>query len=361
MHFQRLALSFLVFLNIVSCTQSETQPSYDSVDFTMVLEQEDLSIRALEILAEDSIAIAFNKGFGIIKKRGKGYSGNRFLFQDIPAVLGDSVIPSLAFRSIAATENKLFAMSIGNPATLISLENANSKPSLKIVYSETNDKVFYDSMAFWNENEGIAIGDPTDNCMSIVVTADAGKNWQKLSCFDLPEAIPGEAAFAASDTNIKLLGDNVWILSGGMASRVYHSGDSGLTWTVVDTPLIQGTPTTGGYSMDFYDEKNGFIIGGDYTQPDDNSKNKAVTSDGGKTWNLVSDGKGVGYKSCVQYVPNSNGKILVATGATGISVSKDSGESWKDISTEGFYTIRFLNDSVAYASGKGRVAKLKFN
>ena len=34
--------------------------------------------------------------------------------------------------------------------------------------------------------------------------------------------------------------------------------------------------------------------------------------------------------------------------------------SWKKLSEEGFYTLRFANDSIAYAAGKGRIAKLRF-
>ena len=68
------------------------------------------------------------------------------------------------------------------------------------------------------------------------------------------------------------------------------------------------------YSIDFYDEKMGFAIGGDYTKPNDTLANKIRTTDGGKTWQVVADGKGPGYRSCVQYIPNSNGKELVAIG-----------------------------------------------
>ena len=48
--------------------------------------------------------------------------------------------------------------------------------------------------------------------------------------------------------------------------------------------LFKGTNTQGIYSVDFADENNGIVIGGDYSQPNDNFKNKAITSDGGKSW-----------------------------------------------------------------------------
>jgi len=113
--------------------------------------------------------------------------------------------------------------------------------------------------------------------------------------------------------------------------------------------------------MDFYDQQRGIIYGGDYTKPEFNKNNIAVTSDGGQNWNLIADGTNQGYKSCVQYVPNSNGQQLIAVGFTGIAVSNDSGNTWSSLSDEGFYTIRFVDESTAYAAGNGRIAKLEFN
>ena len=262
------------------------------------------------------------------------------------------------FRAIKEVKGSLFAISIGNPARLFKLSRKSKNP--RLVYEENNEKAFYDSMDFWNDQEGIAIGDPTDDCMSMIITRDGGDTWKKLSCADLPKAKEGEAAFAASDTNIAIVGDHTWVATGGKASRILYSSDKGKTWEVYDTPIIQGKETTGMYSIDFYDEKNGFAIGGDYTKPNDTLNNKIRTNDGGKTWQVVADGKGPGYRSCVQYVPNGDGNELVSIGFKGIDFSSDSGDSWTHLSDEGFYTIRFLNDSVAYAAGKGRISKLIF-
>ena len=170
----------------------------------------------------------------------------------------------------------------------------------------------------------------------------------------------GEAAFAASDTNIAIVGDKTWVATGGKASRILFSPDKGKTWQVFDTPIVQGVETTGMYSLDFYDELNGFAIGGDYTKADDNTANKVRTNDGGKTWQLVAENQKPGYRSCVQYVPNSRAQQLVAIGFNGIDYSKDSGNTWSHLSDEGFYTLRFLNDSVAYAAGNKRISKLIF-
>ncbi|XLS27902.1 WD40/YVTN/BNR-like repeat-containing protein [Flavobacteriaceae bacterium M23B6Z8] len=269
--------------------------------------------------------------------------------------LYDSIVP--AFRAVAFTDNDFFMLSIGTPALLYKTGTAGK---MELVYREDGENVFYDAMQFWNEKEGIAIGDPTDGCMSVIITRDGGFTWKKLECESLPLSAEGEAAFAASNTNIAIVGDKAWIASGGIKSRIYYSPDKGRSWEVFNTPFTQQAATKGIYSIDFYDENLGFAIGGDYTDPSNNEANKAITRDGGRSWELVANKKHPGYKSCVQFVPGSLGASLVAVGFTGISVSNDYGENWNELSKEGFYTLRFINDSTAYAAGKNRLSKLVF-
>jgi photosystem II stability/assembly factor-like uncharacterized protein len=261
-----------------------------------------------------------------------------------------------SFRAVSHTNKDFFMLSVANPALLFKTTNSG----MQLVYKEIHNKVFYDSMDFWNDQEGIAIGDPTEDCMSIIVTRDGGNTWTKIPCGTLPNAKEGEAAFAASDTNIAIVGNHTWVATGGNASRVLYSPDKGKTWEVYGTPIVQGTATTGMYSIDFYDELKGFAIGGDYTKPETDSANKIRTNDGGKTWTIVGANQEPGYRSCVQYMPNREGHELVVVGFNGIDYSKDAGTTWKHLSDEGFYTIRFLNDSIAYAAGKGRISKLTF-
>ncbi|WP_340198988.1 oxidoreductase [Ascidiimonas sp. W6] len=269
--------------------------------------------------------------------------------------LYDTLTPS--FRAVAFTETDFFMLSIASPALLF---KTGLSGKMDLVYKEEGEGVFYDAMHFWNHLEGIAIGDPVEGCLSIIITRDGGFSWEKLSCDQLLPAKEGEAAFAASNSNIAVFGDHTWIATGGKESRVFYSPNKGIDWEVFTTPFTQGTNTQGIYSIAFYDDKNGFAIGGDYTDPANNKGNKAVTKDGGRSWQLVADGKYPGYKSCVQYVPGSQGKSLIAIGFTGIAASNDGGTSWEELSKEGFYTLRFVNDSTAYAAGKNRLARLDF-
>lgn len=340
----------VVFFGCNSTEKKEEQQVQNSI-FTEVeintVYEDSISIRAIEIMGKN-VAFAANKGiYGLYNAATNQTNINQQKY--------DTLVPE--FRAVASTENDFFMLSVGSPALLYKTGNDGN---MELVYKEENEKTFYDSMIFWNEKEGIAMGDPTKDCLSIIITRDGGRNWEKLSCDILPKTVKGEAAFAASDSNIAVVGENTWIISGGMKSRVFYSPDKGKTWKVFETPLVQGKATTGGYSIAFYDENQGIVFGGDYTNPEANRANKAITTNGGKTWKLVGVGENPGYKSSVRYVPNSGGKEIVAVGFTGISYSSDSGESWKELSEEGFYTLRFLNDSVAYAAGKNKLARLVF-
>ena len=333
--------------------------NFSKVEIETLVQDSSLNVRALEIV--DSVGPIYLTSKGelgmLIKpslyKHVDSLKERQFYHHKIN-LSSDSLV--LNFRALSALDKKGFGITIGNPALIFRLDADLEKN--KLVYQENHPKAFYDSMDFWNDNEGVAIGDSTDGCLSVIITRDGGNTWTKLSCEDLPKGTENEGAFAASDTNIAIIGNNTWVAT--TAGRVYYSPDKGKTWEVFDTPIVKDKETEGIYSIDFHDELNGFAIGGDYTKPDNNAANKIRTNDGGKTWELVAQNQNPGYRSCVQYIPNRTGKELVAIGFKGIDYSNDSGNTWKHLSDEGFYTIRFLNDSVAYAAGAGRISKLTF-
>lgn len=340
----RNLLLLLLLFAMLSCSEEKKPVEYKGVKITTIY-QDSLSIRAIEIMG-NSLAFAANKGaFGSIDLNTNTVRAN---VQEY-----DTIVP--AFRAVAATSTDFFMLSLGTPALLYKTGDTGK---MELVYKEEGETVFYDSMTFWNDKEGIAVGDSVDGCLSIIITRDGGTTWQKLPCSSLPKGTKEEGAFAASNTNIKVVGDKAWIAT--TASRIYYTDNKGKTWSLFETPISGAEPTAGIYSIDFYNKNIGFAIGGDYTKPENNTANKTITLDGGKTWELVANGDQPGYKSCVQFVPNSNGDGLVAIGFTGISYSNNGGASWKQFSDESFYTLRFLNDSIAYAAGQHGIAKLNF-
>lgn len=306
------------------------------------------SVRALEVVNDSTVWFAGSGGV-------YGYTENNGNTWNIDSIKTGNIVPH--FRSIAVTNKAVFLLSIASPALLY--KSGDKGKNWKIVYRENDSSAFYDAMAFWNDKEGIAMGDPIENSLSIIITRNGGNSWQKIPGSKLPQTYKGEAAFAASNSNIALHGNNVWIVTGGKKARVFHSADKGNSWEVFDTPIIKGGQMTGIYSVDFYDDKNGIIFGGDWNKKKQNTKNKAVTTDGGRTWKLIADGKTPGYRSCVRYVPESEGKQVIAVGTPGISLSMDGGKNWQNISSESFYTIRFGSSyKSAWLAGNKKIGKI---
>lgn len=341
----RSILFLFAVLVLFSCAEEPKKQPFQSVDITPVF-NDSVSIRAITFLDSRTLAFAGSNGaYGTVDVNSLKVRASVQSY--------DSITPS--FRAVGNTTQDFFMLSVENPALLY---KTGDNGQMELVYTEEGEGVFYDSLAFWDDNEGIAVGDTVDGCLSIIITRNGGNSWTKLPCSDLPKGIEVEGAFAASNSNIAVQGNKVWI--GTTEGRIYFSSDKGATWEIQETPIISKEPTQGIYSMDFFDENIGYAIGGDYTQPDSNKANKIKTIDGGKTWQLIADGQEPGYKSCVQFVPNSGGEALVAAGFTGVSYSSDGGTSWKHLSDESFYTLRFLNDTTAFAAGSGRIAKLEF-
>lgn len=351
---KNIFLILLVLTVFVSCKTSvynvknENNSEFKSVAIDTLF-QDKISIRAILIDA-NKVWFAADKGrFGFFNL------DNNQKFES--KIIKDSL--KLEFRSNAKTKKHIFILNVGNPALLYQISKDGMET--KLVYQENHEKVFYDSIQFWNDREGIAMGDPIADCLNIIITRDGGNSWDKVPSNKLPKVIDGEAAFAASNTNIVIKGNNTWIVSGGKKSRVFYSPDKGNTWTVYDTPIVQGKSMTGIFTADFYDAQNGFVTGGDYEVRNQNFSNKAITTDGGKTWNLIAENQGFGYASCVQYVPESNGKGLVTVGFSGIYYSSDSGNSWKQLSTDSsLNTIRFIDNHTAIAAGQNKMIRINF-
>jgi photosystem II stability/assembly factor-like uncharacterized protein len=200
----------------------------------------------------------------------------------------------LDFRGVVAfSAEEAFLMSAGSGGQSRIYHTSDGGQHWALQYSETNPKGFFDCMAFWDRSHGIVLGDPIADesgklKFELLMTTD-GKSWSRLPAAELPPAVEGEGAFAASNSCIAILGGadlNVWFATGGRAARVFHSADRGRTWEVFETPLVHGAESEGIFSIAFRDAMHGVIAGGDYKRPEEDGPNLAFSDDGGKTWKL---------------------------------------------------------------------------
>lgn len=337
-------LLFFSYLLSVSLTAQQE----GSISFLSKYKLPGVSIRAIEVTDANTLWFAGSKGrYGrIINEK-----------LEIDSISHQGKFPQ--FRSIAYNGEFVFLLSIENPALLYKIDPKKPLGHYDLVYTASDPKIFFDSLAFFDKENGIAMGDPTADCLSVIKTIDAGKTWTKISCKELPKVIDGEAAFAASNSNIAMYKNNVWMVTGGAKARVFKSKDYGETWDVTETPIVQGGKMTGIFTVDFYDDKNGIIMGGDWEDKKNGKASKAISNDGGLTWNLAAPNGLPGYISCVQYFPGETAQKILAVSTEGIYYSKDAGISWQQLEEKGFYSLRFMDNQTAWLSTFEEIAKIK--
>jgi photosystem II stability/assembly factor-like uncharacterized protein len=212
---------------------------------------------------------------------------------------------SLDFRAVVAfSADEAFLMSAGPGDQSRIYHTADRGRHWQLQFTNTNPKGFFDSMVFWGPNHGIVLGDPVPDesgklKFELLITDD-GQTWTHIPPAQLPPAVEGEGAFAASNSCLAILDPNIWFATGGKVARVFHSPDHGHSWQVFDTPILHGPESAGIFSIAFRDATHGVIAGGDYKHPDEDGPNLAFTSDAGKTWK-VSEIFPQSYYSAVAY------------------------------------------------------------
>jgi photosystem II stability/assembly factor-like uncharacterized protein len=267
---------------------------------------------------------------------------------------------SLDFRDIEAfSADTAYVLSIGSGAASRIYKTSDGGKTWALQFTSADPKSFYDAIAFWDVNTGLAFGDPVDGRFTVIRTIDGGRTWTPVPPANVPPAIDGEGAFAASGTCLVVEGAaNAWFGTGGASrARVFRSTDRGLTWTVADTPIMAGNASSGVFSLAFADALHGLAVGGDYRKERDSGDNLASTSDGGKTWAVATRLRS--FRSAVAFLPGSKGQGALAVGPGGTDLSRDGGATWAPLGEDGYHAFSFARGTaVGWAVGEqGRVAK----
>ena len=233
---------------------------------------------------------------------------------------------------------------------------------------------FYDCMAMIDRRHGILMGDAVAGKFQIQLTEDGGRTWTPAPASGMPDALPGEAGFAASGTCLNTTHRGAWFGTGGGAqARVFYTSDNGLTWDVSTTP-IRSTEAGGIFSIDFRTNRLGIAIGGDFTTPEEATDAIARSTDGGITWELVDEADAPsGYRSGLAWWGDRRGdtrttitderRTIFAVGPTGSDVSQDRGKTWQPFDPDPFHSVECVKrTTTCWASGPdGRIATLTLN
>jgi hypothetical protein len=320
---------------------------------------------------------------------------------------------SLDFRGIQAWDaTTAIAMASGPGEKSRLYKTTDGCKSWSLLLKNTDPAGFYNSIAFWDRNHGILVGDPVRQMQTAssasdgtitrkvekfesprflaLMTNDQGGNWDYWVAEKFGPPDPGAAgggAFAASNSSVSLVrqinADSSgreyktvlgWIGIGGKGgARIFmgsaFSADkapSGMHWSSpIGIPMAGGVDSCGVFSVAFRLERNmdpnidftgdlyhhGIVVGGDYSKPNDSAGTAAWSADGGHHWSS-SIAPPHGYRSTVQWFEPL--KLWITAGTNGSDISRDDGKTWQPLDKGNWNAL-----SLPFIAGpNGHIARL---
>lgn len=300
----------------------------------------DVSFRGLHATNDSVVVVGGNKGlFGFSLDAGVHWD-----IQHIPES-GES-----QFRSVWALSDKEFvAVSAGAPTYIYHTDSRGQHWSR--VFADTAQSTFLDGVVFVNDSIGYIYGDPVEGRFKLLRTADGGRSWNEI---EGPEAIDGEASFAASGSAIAVGNNIMSIVSGGTVSRLHVTMDlrDGLGWTSSYIELAQGTPSQGAFAH-YWDQEKLYIVGGDYMDEENTYRTSLVADlmtgqDDTATMNKLAT---LPYTSDVC----GDGERLYFTGTTGIRYLDS---TLHVMDTTAMHSLAFSGKCVFSSGPSGRIGRI---
>lgn len=351
----RVLRGFLLFL----CLSSVAEAQWWSVQTSGI----DTNLRAVSAAwwhdakgAETAVVWASGSNGVILRSLDEGKTWKR-----IHVAGGES----LDFRGIAAFDgNVAYVMSIGNGDKSRIYKTNDGGETWTLQYTGPRKETFLDAISCDSKNTCVVLGDPIDGKFLLLSTED-GEHWKELARDKMPPALPNEGAFAASNSSLCVDDNHIYFGTGGAAkARVFHSADSGKTWTAEDTPIASGNASSGIFSLSCMGRIL-YAVGGDYNDPSRVFHSAAYfhTSgyptpgyppSGAGSWRLSKEQPG-GFRSGVA---SAHGDMALAVGPNGEDMSHDFGVTWDHTDSINLNAVTMLDIFDGWAVGsKGTVAR----
>ena len=274
---------------------------------TIIDSSKKVSIRGLSVV--DNNIIWCSGSNGSVAKSING--GKTFIWQTVRGY------EKRDFRDIEAFDaNTALIMGIAEPAIILKTKDGGN--TWCKVFEDSTKGMFLDAMDFDEKGNGVVVGDPIDGKPYILLTKNEGDNWVRDKRNDT--LIVGEAFFASSGTNIKIIMNNIELLKSyvfvtGGTKSIFHIDNTKKSFKV---PIIQGKESTGANSIDTY-KNNAIIVGGDFANDKDTTLNCVLVDLQTNPLKFSHPQTPPhGYRSCVIYVTK---KTLVTCGTSGVDIS----------------------------------------
>jgi len=312
---------------------------------TILQQDKPANIRGLSVVDNNTAWVSGSRGTIAITNDG----GKTWAWQQVKGYEKSD------FRDIEAFNDKeAVIMSSGTPALVLKTTDGGKTWQEKL--RKTDSVYFFDAMDFADAKHGYILGDPIGNKFLLMETTDGGETWTQFA--NQPDALPGEASFAASGTCLRVEKGTIWIASGGKRSRMLSLTPGGDKWAYIDLPITQGKSSEGAFSMAII--KNTVVIaGGDYSK-DKKTDSVAVVYTGKPKPEFTAPAKGpAGFQSCVECLSDG---IFLTTGTPGSHITVDNGKTWQQIDATSFNVCRKAKKGklVLLAGDKGKIGIFKF-
>jgi photosystem II stability/assembly factor-like uncharacterized protein len=312
---------------------------------TILQQDKPTSIRGLSVVDDKTAWISGSEGY--IAKTNDG--GKTWNWQQIKGYEKSD------FRDIEAFNDKeAVIMSSGTPSLI--LKTVDGGQIWQEKYQKTDTTYFLDAMDFADNLHGYILGDPINNKFLLLETKDGGETWNESK--NAPNALSGEAAFAASGTCLRVTEKGaIYIASGGKSTRLISLQPNTNQWQYPNLPITHGKSSEGAFSLSVA-QNQAIIIGGDYAN--DKSTDSVATIHmvhPALTFTPPQTGP-AGFQSCVEHIKSG---IFLSTGTPGSNITTDGGKTWRQINSVSFNVCRKAKRGklVLLAGNGGKIAVLK--
>lgn len=320
-------------------------PTLNAQTLTILQQDKPTSIRGLSVVDYKTAWISGSKGY--IAKTNDG--GKTWAWQQLKGYEKSD------FRDIEAFSDKeAVIMSSGTPAYI--LKTTDGGVTWQEKYQKTDTTYFLDAMDFADCLHGYILGDPIKNKFLLLETKDGGETWAESA--NPPEAITGEASFAASGTCLRVQKNGaVYIASGGKTNRLISQQPGTNKWQYLNLPISQGKNSEGAFSVTIASNKN-IIVGGDYANDKKTDSVAVIQSPANATVFTIAKSGPQGFQSSVEHL---GGDIFLSTGTPGSNITTDGGATWKQIDATSFNVCRKAKHGklVLLAGNGGKIAIFK--
>ncbi|HPD33892.1 MAG TPA: S8 family serine peptidase, partial [Candidatus Kapabacteria bacterium] len=191
------------------------------------------------------------------------------------ATVSTNYVPSDPFYSIYAFDKNNFFIGLGTSdivgrGYIRSTTNGGNSWTLKNVSAITHQVNF---IQFYDNSNGIFLGNPLLNVWGIAKTTDRGNTWTQVpnvpAPLDREKQIIGSGQFSGSD---------IWF--GTTMGRIFYSSDQGNTWSV-QTVSADAKPVA---LLSYIDKDRGMAVCYNSIPQTKNDATILFTTDGGNTW-----------------------------------------------------------------------------